>query len=180
MTVPEQAILIAGKATPRATGRHGSRAVGVAGTSFLLGSLVVWGTAELIHATDIKEKLLKAQITLVIALLTVVQLSLMVAVSRSQLQRRITLTRVHRCVGVAILLLAGLVTYLCSTGPFRTGLTLHRVAGFTVCTAVLVKITFARVLASRWYLIASVGLTLMIALQVAFFTKSFPVIFGGK
>ena len=44
----------------------------------------------------------------------------------------------------------------------------------------LVKITFARVLASRWYLIASVGLTLMIALQVAFFTKSFPIIFGDS
>ncbi len=180
MTVPEQAIPITGNTAPRATVLHRSRAVGVAGTTFLVGSLLVWGTAELIHATDIKEKQLKAQITLVVALLTVVQLSLMVAISRSQVQLRVMLTRVHRCVGITILLLAGLVTYLCSTGPFRTGLTLHRVAGFTVCTAVLVKITLARVLASRWYLIASVGLTLMIALQVAFFTKSFPIIFGDS
>ena len=32
----------------------------------------------------------------------------------------------------------------------------------------------------KWYLIASIGLILMAGLQVAFFTKSFPVLFRGK
>ena len=157
-----------------------SRAVGTAGTTAILGAFLVWGAAEAVKASDIKEKLFKAQITFVVAILTVVQLGLMAVVSRSRPPRSVTLTRVHRGVGISILLLAGLVTYLCLTGPFRTGMTLHRVAGFVVCSAVLVKITFARILTSRWYLIASVGLILMAGLQVAFFTKSFPVLFRGK
>lgn len=167
-------------ATPNVVATARPRAVGVAGVSALLGALLVWGAAEVIKSTDVKEKQLKAQITLVVAVLTVVQLTLMAAISRSQLHRRLMLTRVHRRVGVSILLLGGLVTYLCFTGPFRTGMTLHRVAGFAVCAAVLTKITFARMLVSRWYLIASVGLILMAGLQVAFFTKSFPVLFGNS
>ena len=157
-----------------------SRSVGTAGTTAILGALLVWGVAESVKASDVKEKLFKAQITFVVAILTVVQFGLMAVISRSRPPTSVTLTRVHRGVGISILLLAGLVTYLCVTGPFRTGMTLHRVAGFTVCTAVLVKITFARMLTSRWYLIASVGLILMASLQVAFFTKSFPVLFRGK
>ena len=172
--------VVAPDATHARTPTACSRAVGTAGTVSLLGALLVWVGAEAVKASDINLKTLKAQVTLVVAILTVVQLGLMVTIARSDMVRKLSLTRVHRGVGMGILLLGGFVTYLCFTGPFRTGMTLHRVAGFAVCAAVLVKITSARMLNSRWYLIATVGLILMAGLQVAFFTKSFPVLFGGK
>ena len=165
-------------ASARANAR--SRAVGTAGTTALLGALLVWGVAEAIKASDIKEKTFKSQVTLVVALLTVVQLGLMAAISRAKMPRRLMLTRMHRGVGMTTLVLAGVVTYLCFTAPFRTGVTTHRVAGFVVCTAALVKITFARTLTKRWYFTAMVGLILMAGLQVAFFTKAYPVLFRGK
>ena len=146
---------------------------------------VIWGAAETARAAHFPERHTKAVIAAVVAAGACVQILLGLAVTALPAGRRtaaatVRLKRVHRTVGSMVLLGGGFVTYLCMTGPFPGGPTLHRVVGFGVCAVVLVKIPVVLNMAHRRVPITILGLLLASGFTTAFLTHGLDVLAGAN
>lgn len=160
-----------------------SRRNAVTSITGLVGVAVMWGVAETARAAQFPERHTKAVIAAVVAVAACVQivLGLMITVlpaGHRTAGATVTLKRVHRRVGAVTLLGGGFVTYLCMTGPFPGGPTLHRVVGFCVCAVVLVKIPVVVNLTHRRILITTLGLLLALGFITAFLTNGLDVLTG--
>jgi hypothetical protein len=160
---------------------HQARRNATAGISAAFVALVVWGAAEAARAMDFPEKRTKAVIALAVMGLACVQLSLglfiTVIVPRARdAATTAGLKRWHRMTGTTALLGAGFVTYLCMTGPFAGGPTLHRVVGFCIWAVVLVKLPLVLNASHRRLLALTLGSLLVTGFVIAFFTKGADVL----
>ncbi len=145
----------------------------------------IWGAAEAARAADFPERRTKAVIAALVAVGACVQIVLGLLVTATSTGRRtvdatVTLQRLHRTNGAVTLLGGAFVTYLCMTGPFPGGPTLHRVVGFGVCAVVLAKIPVVLNLTHRRILITTLGLLLATGFITAFLTNGLDVLTGNS
>lgn len=150
----------------------------------VVAAAVIWGTAQTARAAHFPERRTKAVIAGVVAVAACLQIVLGLAMTLVPADRRtfgasMAVQRVHRTVGSVTLLGGGFVTYLCMTGPFPGGPTLHRVVGFCVCAVVLVKIPVVVNLTHRRILITTLGLLLATGFITAFLTHGLNVLTAG-
>ncbi len=150
------------------------------GSVALVIAATVWGAAELARVFDVPERETKAVIAAAVSLTALAQIALgltMTGVRRiSTPAATLALRRAHRSLGTATLVGAGFVTYLCMTGPFPGGPTLHRVVGYLVCATVLIKIPVVTNAGERRALVAALGVLLGILLVAAFLTNGLDVV----
>lgn len=89
-----------------------------------------------------------------------------------------TLSKIHRWSGRTTLLVGGCVTYLCMTGPFAAGFTLHRLFGYILVFTVLVKVVILRVADRFSGLLPFLGLLAAAGWTACFLTKAIVIWFG--
>lgn len=88
-----------------------------------------------------------------------------------------TLSAVHRWSGRITLVVGGGVAYLCMTGPFAPGFTLHRLFGYLLVAVILVKIVILRLAERLSGLLPVLGLTAVAGWIACFLTKGLVVWF---
>lgn len=147
----------------------------VTGITGVVVVALLWATAEAARALDFPERKSKTVIAAVVALMACGQIVLGVIMTILPVGRTATLRRTHRMLGTVALLGGGFVTYLCMTGPFPGGPTVHRVIGFGVVAVVLVKIPVVTNIPQRRSLIVTLGILLGVGLISAFITNGLDV-----
>ncbi len=148
----------------------------VTGVTGLLAVAFLWATAEVARALDFPERKAKAVISAVVAVMACGQIVVGVTMTLLPLGRTATLRRTHRMLGTVALVGGGFVTYLCMTGPFPGGPTLHRVIGFVVVAVVLIKIPVVTNMPQRRSLVVTLGVLLGVGLISAFITNGLDVL----
>lgn len=157
--------------------RHATTARG-----FLVVGGIVWGTAEFLRAVDFPERTTKGWCSLAVVVGALVQLTLMAVALRPATEplRALRLRSAHRRLGTFTLSIAGFVTYLCFTGPFPGGATLHRLTGYVLCGTVLAKLTTVADRPHHRRLLATLGVVLLVGFVTAFVSEGWPALVGGR
>ncbi len=148
----------------------------VTGITGVVVVALLWATAESARALDFPERKSKAVIAAVVAVMACGQIVLGVMMTMLPVGRTASLRRTHRMLGTAALIGGGFVTYLCTTGPFPGGPTLHRVVGFGVAAVVLIKIPVVTNIPQRRSLVVTLGVLLGVGLIGAFITNGLDVL----
>jgi hypothetical protein len=148
----------------------------VTGITGVVTVALLWATAEAARALDFPERKSKAVIAAVVALMACGQIVLGVMMTILPLGRTGSLRRIHRILGAVALVGGGFVTYLCMTGPFPGGPTLHRMIGFIVVAVVLIKIPVVTNIPHRRALVVTLGILLGVGLISAFITNGLDVL----
>ena len=86
-----------------------------------------------------------------------------------------TLAAVHRWSGRLTLLVGGCVTYLCMTGPFAAGFTVHRLLGYILVFVVIAKVVILRVADRLSGLLPFLGLLAAAGWTACFLTKAIVI-----
>ena len=167
-------------ASVRANADATARRNGVAGVMTVVVIAVIWGTAETARALDFPERRTKAVIAAGVTVLACIQIALGLLFAAAGNERAVgtivSLKRWHRTTGMVTLLGVGFVTYLCMTGPFAGGPTLHRVVGLVTGAVLVVKIPVVVNIPHRRALVVTLGLLLATGFGVAFLTKGLDVL----
>lgn len=88
-----------------------------------------------------------------------------------------TLSTIHRWSGRITIGVGGIVAYLCMTGPFAAGFTLHRLLGYLLLFVVLTKVVILRVADRLSGLLPVLGLLAAAGWTACFLTKALVIWF---